>query len=100
MKKKDLKSGMIVMTNNGFYYLVLLDTGMNVSDITDKDVLLGISTNGNVKHQGWMGLSSYNEDMETKDEEYSIFEVLVPNCAASIGEVKTYKSVWMRELTR
>lgn len=100
MKKKDLKSGMIVMTNNGFYYLVLLDTGMNLSDITDKDVLLGISATGNVKHKGWMGLSSYNEDMETKDEEYSIFEVLVPNCAASIGEVKTYKSVWRRELIR
>ena len=33
MKKKDLKSGMIVMTNNGFYYLVLIDTGMSVSDI-------------------------------------------------------------------
>ena len=99
MQKKDLKTGMIVMTNNGFFYLVLRDTGMDISEYKDKDVLLGISSSGNIT-SGWMGLSDYNDDLENKDEDYSISEIFVVNCAANIGKIKHYKSAWKRELTR
>ena len=39
MVKKDLKSGMLVRTNNNIYYMVLRDTGMETTDYSDKDVL-------------------------------------------------------------
>lgn len=99
MKKKDLKSGMIVMTNNGFYYLVLIDTGMDISEYKDKDVLLGVSASGNFT-SGWMGLSDYSDELENKDEDYTIAEVFAVNRAANIGKIERYKSVWKRELTR
>ena len=80
---------MIVMTNNCLYYLVLLDTGMDISDVTDKNVLLGIKTNGSIRY-GWMGLSEYNENLEVADEEYSIQEVFTTNCGSDIGKINTY----------
>ena len=54
MLKKDLKSGMVVRTNNNNYYMVLIDTGMKASDYSDKDVLLAIDRKGNIGHNGWM----------------------------------------------
>lgn len=98
MKKKDLKSGMMVMTNNGFSYLVLRDTGLGNSDYMDRDVLLGISATG--KFASWMGLSGYNDDLENEDEYYSIAEVFTTDYAENFGRIKCYKSIWKRELTR
>lgn len=99
MKKKDLKSGMIVMTNSGFFYLVLRDTGMNISEYKDVDVLLSISASGNITY-GWMGLSKYNDDLEIEDELFDIAEVFATDCAVNIGRMKYYKSIWKRKLTR
>jgi len=99
MKKKDLKSGMIVMTNNGFFYLVLRDTGMDISEYKDKDVFLGVSASGNII-SGWMRLSDYSDELENKDNDYTIAEVFVVNRAANIGKIKHYKSIWKRELNR
>ncbi len=101
MRKKDLKSGMIVKTYNGMYYLVLLDTGMEVSDRTDKDVLVGINQNGSIKSEGWMQLSGYSdslklEDEECEEEEWDIVEVLSVRCAADIGNMRYYTSIWTR----
>ncbi|MDE7183531.1 MAG: hypothetical protein K2O40_03430 [Lachnospiraceae bacterium] len=93
MQKKDLKTGMMVKTNNGFLYLVLRDTGMNISDITDNDVLLAISDSGKI-YKGWMGLSSYNDDLEHEDKDYSIAEIFSTKCAANIGSIKHYKTIW------
>ena len=50
MVKKDLKSGMVVRTNNNIYYMVLRDTGMETTDYSDKDVLLRIDQKGNIGH--------------------------------------------------
>ncbi|MDE6365171.1 MAG: hypothetical protein K2L86_13075 [Lachnospiraceae bacterium] len=93
MQKKDLKTGMMVKTNNGFLYLVMRDTGMNISDITDNDVLLAISDSGKI-YNGWMGLSSYNDDLEHEDKDYSIAEIFSTKCAANIGSIKHYKTIW------
>ena len=106
MRKKDLKSGMIVKTYNGLYYLVLLDTGMEVSERTDKDVLVGINQNGSIKSEGWMALSGYSDSMKLEDEEcedeeceddcWDIVEVLSTRCAADIGNMRYYTSIWKR----
>lgn len=96
MNKKDLKSGMIVMTNNGFFYLVLCDTGMDISEYKDKDVLLGVSASGNIT-SGWMGLSDYSDELENKDDDYTIAEVFIVNRAVNIGKIKHYKSAWKRK---
>lgn len=97
MQKKDLKSGMMVKTNNGFLYLVLRDTGMAIFDLADNDVLLAISDSGKI-YKGWMGLSPYNDDLEHEDKDYSIAEVFSTNRAANIGSIKHYKAIWRRNL--
>ncbi len=99
MQKKDLKTGMIVMTNGGFFYLVLRDTGMDISEYKDKDVLLSISASGNIGFS-WMGLSDYNNELECEDKDFNIAEVFIADRAINIGRIKYYKSVWKRKLTR
>ena len=64
MVKKDLKSGMVVRTNNNIYYMVLRDTGMEITDYSDKDVLLRIDQKGNIGHDGWLSLSAFNDNLE------------------------------------
>lgn len=100
MKKKDLKSGMIVMTNDGFFYLVLLDTGVNKSAIHDENVLIGISANGNIMKERWLELSAYSDNLECEEETFTISEVFSTRYAADIGYVKHYKSIWKRELSK
>ena len=100
MKKKDLKSGMIVMTNDGFFYLVLLDTGENKSAVHDENVLVGISANGNIIKERWLDLSASSDDLECKDETFTISEVFSTRYAANIGYIKLYKSIWKRELSK
>lgn len=97
MQKKDLKSGMMVKTNNGILYLVLRDTGMGISDIKDNDVLLAVDGSGKI-YKGWMGLSSYNDDLTHQDKDYSIEEIFITKYAANIGSIKHYKTIWKREL--
>lgn len=96
MKKKDLKSGMIVKTYNGMYYLVLLDTGMKLSDLTDKDVLVGIDENGGIEKNGWMKLSEYNDNLEHEDTNWIIKEVLSVKYSDDIGRIRRYKRIWSR----
>lgn len=97
MLKKDLKSGMVVRTNNNNYYMVLIDTGMKASDYSDKDVLLAIDRKGNIGHNGWMTLSNYNDKLEHEDKEWSIVEVFSVRCAADIGRIVRYRSIWKRQ---
>lgn len=101
MKKKDLKSGMIVVTNDGFFYLVLLDTGENKSAVHDENVLIGISVNGNIIGEKWLELSAYSDDLKCKgDETFTISEVFSTRYAADIGYIKYYESIWKRELCK
>ncbi len=97
MLKKDLKSGMVVRTNNNIYYMVLIDTGMETSDHSDKDVLLAIDRKGNIGHGGWESLSAYNEILECENNEWSIAEVFSVRCADDIGRIVRYRSIWKRQ---
>ncbi|MEZ3494673.1 MAG: hypothetical protein K1W38_20900 [Lachnospiraceae bacterium] len=97
MLKKDLKSGMVVRTNNNIYYMVLIDTGMETSEYSDKDVLLAIDRKGNIGHDGWMSLFAYNEKLECEHNEWSIAEVFSVRCAADIGRIVRYRSIWKRQ---
>lgn len=97
MLKKDLKSGMVVRTNNNIYYMVLIDTGMETSDHSDKDVLLAIDRKGNIGHGGWESLSAYNEILECENNEWSIAEVFSVRCADDIGRIVRYRSIWKRK---
>lgn len=97
MNKNDLKSGMIVMTRNGFLYIVLRGTGMNDSDVSGRDILLGITKEGKIKHIGWMNLSEYKNDLSIEDCDYDIVEVYGVNRAADIGNLKRYTIMWERE---
>lgn len=97
MNKNDLKSGMIVMTRNGFLYIVLRSTGMNDSDVSGRDILLGITKQGKIKQTGWMNLSEYKNDLSIEDCDYDIVEVYGVNRAADIGNLKRYTIMWERE---
>lgn len=97
MKKKDLKSGMLVKTRNGHLYIVLLNTGMEISGTSDKDVLLGINSEGNISEYGWMSLSGYNDNLENEDADWSIVEVFSTKYADDIGRPECYKSIWKRQ---
>lgn len=96
MNKSDLKSGMIVRTNAGFLYMVLRDTGMNVSETSDRDILLGITSNGVIRNMGWMNLSGYKDDMTDDDDSFDIVEVFSVAMASEIGDFRHYRSVWIR----
>lgn len=96
MEKKDLKSGMIVKTQNDIRYIVLLDTGMKKSQYSDKDVLVGIDENGNIEKTGWMSLSNYNDNLECENSDWSIAEVLSVKYAEDIGRMHRYRRIWQR----
>lgn len=96
MVKKDLKSGMVVRTNNNIYYMVLRDTGMEITDYSDKDVLLRIDQKGNIGHDGWLSLSAFNDNLEHEYNEWSIAEVFSVRYADDIGRIVWYKSMWKK----
>ena len=97
LKKKDLKSGMIVMLNNGFFYMVLLNTDMYISEYHDYGILLGISVDGNVKQNSCLRLLDYNDDLVTDDENFNVFEVYSTDRVTNIGKINNYNSIWRRE---
>lgn len=100
MKKSDLKSGMLVVLKKRQKYLVLNDTGMKHTEISDSNILLGIDGGGWIKNQGWMDLSSYHDDLSHHENDYSIDEVLGVYEAAQIGDYRHYKRLWHRSKTR
>lgn len=97
LKKKDLESGMIVILNNGFLYMVILNTDMNISECNDYGILLGISEDGSVKQNNCLRLLDYNDDLETADEDFNVFEVYSTDRVAQIGQISNYNCIWRRK---
>ena len=98
MTLDDLKTGMIVKTRNGNYYIIMRDF------IDDGDVLAGLSCN-NVISNTWTSLSSYNKDMTHPTIAFlDIMSVYASSAYSAdtptklIWERKEYKEVTMKEI--
>ena len=95
MKKKDLKTGMVVKLRNGNLYEVML--GVEID--TEKDILRGIrGINGR-----WLYLWDYNDDLyDVKGkafEKFDIMEVYKPKYYSSRLDdfLNDYELLWKRE---
>ena len=98
MTLDDLKTGMIVKTREGKYYIIMRDF------IDCGDILAGLSDNNRIS-ESWTSLSKYNQDM-THSELPSLDIVNV--YASSVYSVDTptrllwqseeYKEVTMKEI--
>lgn len=98
MKLNDLKTGMIVKTREGMYYIIMRDF------IDDGDVLAGLSCNNKISDT-WLSLSSYNQDMTyPKLPSLDIVNVYASSVYSAdtptklLWERKEYKEVTMQEI--
>lgn len=106
IEKRYLRSGMIVKLRNNSLYMVMINTGMEETNFSDKDVLLSIDTTGKFK-SGWLRLSNYDnklyfhtneEDLEKckdfynkdMDKEFDIMEVYFCRECVYMGLINHY----------
>lgn len=75
MKKKDLKTGMKIVTREAKGYIVFLDTGL---EDNPNDIVLG--------SDGWNELDSYDDNLINinKNTEFDVLKIYKPRYAASI----------------
>ncbi len=95
MTKKELKSGMLVEISDGSKYMVVLDTGMDNTNTTSNNVLVGVREDGTIG-RGWMSLNGYRDDLTYDNNCYNICAVYFPPLAIEIGNFKRYKELWRR----
>lgn len=95
MTKKELKSGMLVEISDGSKYMVVLDTGMDNTNTTSNNVLVGVREDGTIG-RGWMSLDRYRDDLTYDNNCYNICAVYFPPLAIEIGNFKRYKELWRR----
>ena len=97
MNKSNLRTGMTVVTRDGGEYMVLLNVKCNPE-------LMNVCVSKN----GWLQLSSYNEDLTIKDRDYEganeldIVAVYAPKMASSlwlknITDKLHWECLWKRE---
>lgn len=111
MKKSDLRTGMIVLTQNKNIFMVLLDTDISYVDKSrfkrsnsriapiqnnDNDLLVGISINGSIAHHGYLRLSEFDDNLcnNVKGCQFDIIEVYKSRVPSAIGDFFSYSRIW------
>ena len=92
MNKRELKTGMIVVTREGKEYMVIRN--LRAKDMRETNVLVG------VEHSGYCFFSSFNEDLTANkgDRDFDIMEVFMIDYAADvIYNNKERTLIWRRK---
>lgn len=91
-KKNNLKTGMLIETKEGHYYLFFSDPGRK------QDVLKEVGLDGTIKDEV-IKMDTYGDDLTSTDEKQTIISVYNTDDIGNIGDFMTYKLVWERKVS-
>lgn len=91
-KKNNLKTGMLIETKGGRYYLFFSDPGR------EQDVLKEVGLDGTIKDEV-IKMDTYRDDLTSADEEQTIISVYNADDIGNIGDFMNYKLVWERKVS-
>lgn len=91
-KKNNLKTGMLIETKGGRYYLFFSDPGR------EQDVLKEVGLDGTIKDEV-IKMNTYRDDLTSTDEEQTIISVYNADDIGNIGDFMNYKLVWERKVS-